>query len=171
MSVRRRTLEHLARALAVTSVVSTACGCDPVPHPIVQTDPTTPPQSRGVPDDPPPVVCDPMPAPYCPPDAASAESLGRIIVSGSWVGPNLAVTLVFPYDRAYTVSGGPKVAHATVVSTERGYRGQTLNMTPESPNRPVRIAWTLDCEGQSAEVVAEIVPGAPGGVPRVDRVK
>lgn len=169
MTVRRRTLEHLARALTVTSVVSTACGCDPVPHPIVQTDPTTPP--RGVPDDPPPVVCDPMPAPYCPPNAASPEELAKVSPSAAWEGHHLTLNLTYFGEADYTVVGTPTVAHAGLVESRPGSHDTTAVLAPESPNRTIRVTWQLSCQGQIGTVVVDVTPGAPGGEPKVERVK
>lgn len=59
MTVRKRTLSHLARALAVSSVVATSSGCDPLPPPHPAVGPTT-----GSDPNPPPDT-----TPTLPPDA------------------------------------------------------------------------------------------------------
>lgn len=182
MTVRRRTLRHLAHALAMNSVVATACVCDPLPPPQSGQnlpDPgaaggstaATPPPGAAIPTDAPPVVCDPMPAPYCPPDATSDEALSRISASAQWVDAKIGFSLAWSYMFAYQMSDAPTLTHGQIESPQDSGRGYSLLLVPDGSGKPMRLTFRLHCDGQAGTAAFDVATGAPGSDVKVSYVR
>lgn len=203
MTVRRRTLAHLTRALAVSGAVTTSCGSNRLPpadgsvgadgqstasppttSPATTNastesadasgpgaEATTPPPTAQLPTEPPPVVCDPMPAPYCPPDAMSAARLSDLTAYARWADKKVLLSLTFPRYLVYEVDGVPTTTHGTIEPSSDPNAGITYTLTPEAANVPMRVVFRLKCEGQTGKATYDVLAGAPGAEVKVTFVK
>lgn len=169
MSVRSRTLKHLARALAMSTTITSLAGCDPIPPPIQTADDGSKPPPRPPPTDPqpfppdgPPVVCDPMPAPYCEPNATSPEALAAIPVTAAWTEGKVAVTLQWPWHTPYALDGAPKITGGKIVAPPGIDVGNTVTILPDSSDATLRLTVGVACQGSTGTIEYDVIAGAPG---------
>jgi hypothetical protein len=114
-----------------------------------------------------PVVCDPMPAPYCPPDLANPPH-EPIQASAAWDRGQIVVSFVVT-ERGWSIAADPTASGSTVAARSRDERHASLTLVPGIAEVPVHVDVPLTCRGQPVTERFDVQVGAPGSAPAVTR--
>lgn len=171
MTVRSRTLHHLARALTMSTALGALAGCETVPSPVQTNDDATkvppPPDKPAFPPDGPPVVCDPLPAPYCEANATSPGVLAALPVTAKWEDGKVQVTLQWGWRSAYDLGPAPTISRGRIVGITALGSGRQIALVPDHDDVTMRLVVSLDCQGSTGTVAYDVIAGAPGGEVKV----